>query len=1123
MSTFAIAITPVIAKIVMKFYLGPEAADIGGTALNVALKKLGDRKSATDAEGYVRKVASAIVSDLDDWMTKELRGESEEFWALELADSLEAQFSVGLAVECALDSDRISNHIVSARQSDWHLSGAHAAATMANLVSMACKLLTRAAPSLQDYELTRDSQILSSLEIVSAKIESILSGNHELLSGASDISSPEMLWSTYEARYLDAISSHLDYVEILGLDLRPERRVTRLSVAYLSLTVASGSADVEDERATFEEILQNVPENDNRLIIEGGAGSGKSTVLRWTAIRCAKPSKFEADVSLARHENPIVEEDAKVAGTDASNIQLNRLVPFLVRLRDLKDKTLPPIEELPRLVFPSGPSPAGWVENLLGSSRAILLFDGVDEVSEERGARARLLGQIEVLSNTYPKSVMIIAGRPGAFSRSPFGAGVGLQVQVNEMDDEERDEFISRWHRARAEQLKSPSEQEKIVEYAGRLKSELTRNAALRRMAANPLLAASICALHEINPSTTPRTEYELCERLSRMLISERDLTEDYTGVPVDLEALGRAYSIEYADKQTIISRIAGQMLSTGESVLGWTEARAVVEDALYRVNRAHGVRPDSMLKSLELRSGVIRSAVSKNNVDIDKAIEFIHNRFKEWFAAIYFLDKGQHSELANKLPDDPNDQVALFAVSATGTEDFANKLVAKVRERIEAPASRNGINLRQMKLVAVRLNEAARQLSPELKAWAVSLHSEMFPPRSKTEARALALLGDAAVPFLRRNSNWGARETAAAAFCLRHVGSPAAMAQLENYTADRRWTVGQEVALAIDPIRCAGVVARINSRQKIDRNTRSRITELTNVPSNVSYLNLSGSSLRSLGGIQRCANLGYLDISRTKVLDIKPIAKLGKINYINASFSPIGDISSLSGMENIKSFIGSDIKIKEAAPLSGLNIDFLELSGNPIVDPEVVGTLLRLSNLHMARCGLDNIEFIGNLTKLQSLSVSGNNTLRDLAPIRRLGSVITLQASAMKSVDMSTLGQVDSLRQLTMAGYIGADLTGIGNYQLEWILVDASMVADIGLIGMYKNLKRFDADNTSIGDISPLLDCPSLETLYLTGVPDIDEDVILRIPKLKELHVSFDATLQLDKIAQKGVNITYH
>ena len=89
----------------------------------------------------------------------------------------------------------------------------------------------------------------------------------------------------FEADYRHAVMRKFDYVELFGADISLEARRHSLSVAYVSLNLQSQVKGNEDEAEMFpvEQVLDQLGPEQGRLLIRGEAGSGKSTLFRWSA------------------------------------------------------------------------------------------------------------------------------------------------------------------------------------------------------------------------------------------------------------------------------------------------------------------------------------------------------------------------------------------------------------------------------------------------------------------------------------------------------------------------------------------------------------------------------------------------------------------------------------------------------------------------------------------------------------------------------------------------------------------------------------------------------------------------------------------------------------------------
>ena len=84
------------------------------------------------------------------------------------------------------------------------------------------------------------------------------------------------------------IGTHLDDVQLVGITADPAARRQRLSKAYIPLSLSSETATkAVGGPVYFESLLDALTPARNRLLVVGAAGGGKTTLLRWAAIRAS--------------------------------------------------------------------------------------------------------------------------------------------------------------------------------------------------------------------------------------------------------------------------------------------------------------------------------------------------------------------------------------------------------------------------------------------------------------------------------------------------------------------------------------------------------------------------------------------------------------------------------------------------------------------------------------------------------------------------------------------------------------------------------------------------------------------------------------------------------------------
>lgn len=320
---------------------------------------------------------------------------------------------------------------------------------------------------------------------------SILSGIREILSRLPQRQSADAKGVIYDYRQL--VVRLLDQIEIFGASVADSSRRYPLSVAYLSLTAV---ADYNLPTATPTRRVEDLLASTRRLFIRGEAGLGKTTLLQWIAVRSA--------------------ERNFPRGLD----DWNDTIPFLIPLRRYSDRPLPAPEgflgELGRNI--AGELPVGWVQQQLRERRAVVLVDGVDELSPERRHEAR--EWLRQLVSTFSQSRYVVSSRPGAANANWLSSEGFKVADLQQMTGDDIEIFIQRWHDAVGSQYVDAGELAELDSYRDDLIAQIKSRNHLRRIAGYPLLCALVCALHRDRRSALPGNRMELYEVALQMTVA---------------------------------------------------------------------------------------------------------------------------------------------------------------------------------------------------------------------------------------------------------------------------------------------------------------------------------------------------------------------------------------------------------------------------------------------------------------------------------------------------------------------------------------------------------------------------------------------------------------------------
>lgn len=182
--------------------------------------------------------------------------------------------------------------------------------------------------------------------------------------------------------------------------------------------------------------------------------------------------------------------------------------------------------------------------------------------------------------------------------------------------------------------------------------------------------------------------------------------------------------------------------------------------------------------------------------------------------------------------------------------------------------------------------------------------------------------------------------------------------------------------------------------------------------------LNISGSSITDLKGLEFATNLEKLEMQSIEIGSMDPIADLSSLNHLDARNTTLpdgsldfldnltnlrfvdfrgtglSDISNLSILENLEEIYLRANDITDLSPLSGLTkLTYLNIHTNPVTDISPLANLTNLTQLIMrnVESGNEGLQTIQNLTSLWRLNAR-NTGITDLTILGEMMSMGALQ-----------------------------------------------------------------------------------------------------------------------------------
>lgn len=845
----------------------------------------------------------------------------------------------------------------------------------------------------------------------------------------------------FEAQYRREIARKLDRLELFGVTTDELNRRYALSVAYISLTASTTSAgsasrtksfEAREEEEQTEMSVEALVAQGRRSLIRGEAGSGKTTLLQWLAVSSAR-RRFDGQLS-----------------------DWNDTVPFFIQLRRYVDTDLPKPSDFPAAInrVLSEQMPKGWVADQLEQGRGLVLIDGVDELrDDEREAAAEWLRD---LIHMYPDCRYVVTSRPPAVSEDWLDADAFSTAFLEPMNVNAIDAFIEHWHQAAQRKAGDEEEVEELGNLAERLRGLVRSAPQIRNLATSPLLCAMLCALNRDRKAQLPNDRVELYRVALEMLLERRDRSRE---VKSDELQMSRQ------QKEVLLQGIAYWLLINGFSDASRDDIQHRLEDRIESMPRLDA-SAEAVLQHLLLRSGLLREP-------IEGRVDFIHRTFQEYLTAKQTVDDRSTGLLVEHAPEDQWQEVVVLA-AGLGTEKFSRELIEALLVRGQAePHLRHRLHL-----LAVACLETTPALPKELQDAINEVLKSLIPPRTMSEAKAIASAGNVAIPLLAAHHQGPVATAAPSARALGLIGGPAAMAALEKFGDDSRVTVGRELVRSWDFFPIEEFASRVLANSVLDHGQ------------------LTVNNAEKVGAIRHIQRITHLNCmtaraTATESWDWSGIQTLSSLRSLRLSgLRGLVELPTLpEDGATLRQLWIEDCPTLEEAAIGGANeLTRLHLSDNPsLVELPGIRTLPRLKQIDIWNCkGVGNLRMPASLRKailhnlpIRDLSLFGDCSLETLR-VRACDDLQTLdELAGMDELEEVELSQCPSIVHAEAI----FEAPGLKSLDLE-----ASPNIDYMGLEKAKNLRTLDLSMTRFSDLAPLGELTGLESLLLDGCDQVED-----------------------------------
>jgi len=339
-----------------------------------------------------------------------------------------------------------------------------------------------------------------------------------------------------------------------------------------------------------------------RSIILGDPGAGKSTLGQAIVHRLS-----------SSQENPIADNVTPL---------LVVLREFGVRKSETKTSILDTIISLANGRYQVPPPPRA-IEYLLTSGRALVIFDGLDELLDT-SFRQEVTEDVESFASLYPQVRILVTSRRVGYEQAPLDPAMFSAFMLSQFTDSQVETYARNWFALQDEFQEAPEAPEAVVE------AFLRESDSIKDLRSNALMLGLLCNIYQ-GESYIPRNRPEVYEKCSTMLFQRWDNSRGIKpSVPFE------------AHLDPAIKHLAFWIYSTKSLEAGVTERKLIRKTTEYLLER----RYEDPIEAEAAAAAFIEFCRGRAWVFTDmgttstgeRLYQFTHRTFLEYFASSHLV-----------------------------------------------------------------------------------------------------------------------------------------------------------------------------------------------------------------------------------------------------------------------------------------------------------------------------------------------------------------------------------------------------------------------------------------------------------------------------------------------------